>query len=259
MQRKPYRRIRARVQYDGTAYAGFQRQKNANTVQETLERCLEKLLGHPVRVKGAGRTDAGVHARGQIIAFNTENPIPADRIPKAVSGILPGDIVVDLAEEVPLDFDPVKDAVMKTYCYRLLRSERPSIFWQRYAWWYPDALDFDVMVKETEALIGKNDFMNFRALWSSARTTERQIFEARWVRKDVEGSKEALWEFWISADGFLYKMVRLIVGTLVDVGRGYLPEGIVREALLAGARGRSVKVGKCAPARGLCLERVVFS
>jgi len=253
------RRIRARVQYDGTEYSGFQKQKNVRTIQEVLEKSLGRLLSHNVTVQGAGRTDAGVHARGQVIAFNTNSSIPAEKIPKSLAVFLPRDVLVDWAEDVSLDFDPTRDAISKTYCYRIWRSQRPCIMLHRYVLWYPGYLDFDLISKETRMLLGRRDFRNFRASGSSAKTTVREVFEARWVRKDVENQKDALWEFWITADGFLYKMVRLIVGTLIDVGRGYLPEGTVREALEGDGTSGTIKIGRCVPGRGLCLEKVQFS
>ncbi len=115
------------------------------------------------------------------------------------------------------------------------------------------------MSKEALEFEGTKDFANFRAQGSSARTTVRQVFEARWARKDVEGHKDALWEFWVTADGFLYKMVRLMAGTLIDIGRGYLPPGTVRGALEAAEEKGKFKIGKCAPGKGLCLEKVRFS
>jgi tRNA pseudouridine38-40 synthase len=252
-------RIKMCVQYDGTQYAGFQRQKNHRTVQGVLEDGLENLLRHPVTVRAAGRTDAGVHARGQVIAFNTAASIPPERIPMALRTFLPEDVIVDSARAVAPEFDPLRDAVSKTYCYRIWKSKRPSVLAYRYVLWYPGNLDFESMLQETVEFEGIKDFANFRAQGSSARTTVRHVFEARWVRKDVEGSKDALWEFWVTADGFLYKMLRLMAGTLIDIGRGHLPQGTVRRALEAAEGKKKFRIGKCAPGKGLCLEKVRFS
>jgi tRNA pseudouridine38-40 synthase len=243
------RRIKAVVQYDGTDYSGFQRQTNARSVQEVLETGLSKLLGHPVVVRASGRTDSGVHARGQVVAFDTCASIPAERVPRAVAGFLPRDIIISAACEVPLIFDPLRDAVSKTYCYRLWRHTVPDLFWSRFTYWYPGSLDFDVIQAETLELVGRHDFRNFRAQGSSATTTVREVFDVEWKRKDK------LWEFYITANGFLYKMVRLLVGTLLDIGRGRYGPGTMRLALNEIPR----VVGTCAPPQGLSLEEVQFS
>ncbi len=250
------RRLKAVVQYDGTEFAGFQRQVGQRTVQEVLETALARLLGEPVTLRAAGRTDAGVHARGQVISFVTSSTIPAERLSRAVSTFLPDDVILEKAEDVPLEFDPLRDAVRKTYCYRLWRSERPDVLRLRYAHWYPWKLDSELLRFESQALVGKHDFLSFRAEGSSAKTTVREVLEARWVSREVDGDKDALWEFWISADGFLYKMVRLTVGTLLDVARGHLPPGTVSEAL---RRPGQIQPGTCVPGKGLCLEEVTFS
>ena len=250
------RRIKAVVQYDGTDFAGFQRQKGERTVQEVLESALGDLLEHPVTVKGSGRTDAGVHARGQVISFTTTGTVPAERLAKALSTYLPPDVLLDGAEDVPLGFDPQMDAKVKTYCYRLWRLPVQDVFWTRYSHWYPWNLGFDVLSAETDAALGRHDFLSFRASGSSAKTTVREISEARWVRRVIDGRPDALWEFWVSADGFLYKMVRLLVGTLLDAGRGHLPQGTVERALVYPGE---IKIGTCAPGKGLCLETVTYS
>ena len=252
-------RIKMVIQYDGTRYAGFQRQAGSMTIQEVLEDCLEELLGHTVKVRASGRTDAGVHARGQVIAFDTSSSIPAERMPTALNGLLPEDIIVNAAHLVEPGFNPMKDAVSKTYCYRIWRKKELLVFAHRYVLWYPGSLDLDLMVQETVEFLGANDFSNFRNQGSSAKTTVRNVSEARWIRRDIEDEKDVLWEFWVTADGFLYRMIRLMVGTLIDVGRGYLPQGTVREALDTDRKNKDVKIGRCVPGKGLCLERVQFS
>ena len=217
---------------------------------------MEDLLAHPVTVKGSGRTDAGVHARGQVISFTTTGTLPAERLPRAIQTFLPEDVLLVSAEEAPLGFDPQMDAVGKTYCYRLWRLPVQDVFWARYSHWYPWNLDLDVLSAEADAALGRHDFLSFRALGSSAKTTVREISESRWVRREIDGRPDALWEFWISADGFLYKMVRLLAGTLLDVGRGHLAQGMVARAL---AHPGEVRIGTCAPGKGLCLEAVTYS
>lgn len=250
------RRVMATVQYDGTDFSGFQRQKGRRTVQEALEDALGGLLGHRVTVRAAGRTDAGVHARGQVVSFSTPSTVPAGSIPRAVSGFLPADVLMESAEEAALEFDALRDATGKTYCYRVWRSSKPDILWSRYSYRYAGALDMGLIREETEALQGRHDYSSFMARGSPVKSAVREVREARWVRKDVEGLGDALWEFWISADGFLYRMVRLTVGTLLDVGRGHLPPGTIAAALL---RPGSVRIGRCVPGKGLCLEEVAFS
>lgn len=250
----PKRRIKATVQYDGTDFLGFQRQAKGRTVQGVLEQALGEFLGHPVAVKAAGRTDAGVHARGQVISFETESSIPAANIPVAVTSFLPPDVIISSADDVDEGFDPQKDAVSKTYCYRIWRGETPDVLWARYTHWWPEPLDLGLMQEEASWLVGRHDFASLRATGSSAVTTVREVMKVQWVRKP-EGSLGEMWEFWITGDGFLYKMVRLIVGTLIDVGRGKLPKGTVKRLLEEPGSGRA---GHCAPGKGLCLEEVAY-
>lgn len=249
------RKIKMVIGYDGTDFAGFQRQKELRTVQRVLEESIEKLTGEKVRVKGAGRTDRGVHARGQVIAFDTRSTIPGDRFAEALRPIVPQDIIVVSSQEVSDDFDPVADALDKTYCYRIWRGDVEHLFLRRYSLWLREPLDFNLIVDETKHIEGKRDFKNLRATGSSAKTTVRTVKSARWVQKSVSGQENALWEFWITADGFLYKMVRMIVGTLIDEARGFLPEGTLRKALESPEK---VRVGKTVPGKGLCLEEVRF-
>jgi tRNA pseudouridine38-40 synthase len=218
-----------------------------------LEECLGTVLGHRVTVRGAGRTDAGVHARGQVVSFITVNPIPAQKLPEALVRTLPPDLIVDECEEVPESFDPLRDAVRKTYCYRIWRGNFEDVFWSRYSYHHRGYLDWDLMVSEASDLLGKHDFRGFMAEGSSARTTVREVFHAGWARK--ENPRGEIWEFSITADGFLYKMVRLTVGTLLDVGRGRFAPGRVSKLL----SGEKVERGLCVPGKGLCLEEVAFS
>lgn len=255
------RRIRAVVQYDGTDFCGSQRQAGQRTVQGVLEDALEQLLGHQVTIKASGRTDAGVHARGQVISFTTTGSVPADRLSRAVQTFLPEDVLLSSAQDVPLGFDPQMDAVSKTYCYRLWRDQKQDMFWTRYSHWYPLRLDFDLLNDEARSIVGRHNFVSFRAEGSSAKTTAREVTRAEWIRREVVGRPDALWEFWISADGFLYKMVRLLVGTLLDVGRGHLLGGAIAAAIEDVNRvwvGSDVRIGACAPAKGLCLEEVRY-
>lgn len=247
--------IKTVVQYDGTNYSGFQRQRNALTVQEVLEDSLSSCLKHKVRVRASGRTDAGVHARGQVISFTTTSPIPADRIGLALLGTLPQDIIVGEGEEVPPDFDPMRDANSRTYCYRVWRGAQRDFMMSRYSYHYSGGLDLQALEDEAKDIIGERDFAGFMAKGSPVKGTTRCVFDARWVERDWMG-EQALLEFWISGDGFLYKMVRLLAGTMIDVARGRLPQGTT--AAVLGSLGK-VPPGPCLPGKGLCLEHVSFS
>ncbi len=249
-----HRRFKTTVQYDGTGFYGFQRQAKGRTVQQVLESALGAYLGHKVTIRGAGRTDSGVHAKGQVISFVSETKTPTNRIHLGLLEFLPKDVLVGMCEEVPISFDPLKEAKEKTYCYRFSRGFKGDIMMSRYSVAFYGHLDFDLMQDESKYILGRHDFHNFRAKGSSSLTTVRNVFRAEWVKKDP-GPRE-IWEFWVSGDGFLYKMVRLIAGTLIDVGRGRFCQGKIREALISPG---NVQIGKCLPGKGLCLEEIKFS
>ncbi len=247
--RMPPRHIMMVVQYDGTDYAGFQRQPDVPTVQGELESALERLLSEPVHLKAASRTDAGVHALGQVVSFRTSNPIPVENLPRALNGMLPLAVSVVQAAEVPDDFYPRFDAIGKQYTYRILNREVPSPFICRYAWHVEEALDVDAMAEAAQVLTGEHDFAAFCAAGSSVRSTVRNLY-----RFDIDLNGDII-EARLAADGFLYMMVRIIMGTLVEVGLGRLTVGDV-EAILASRDRR--KAGPTAPPQGLCLVRVDY-
>lgn len=238
------------VAYDGTRYHGFQRQSPPVTaIQNVLEERLQKIFGEPIEMTAAGRTDAGVHARGQVVNFFTNGTIPTERIPRAAESVLPGDIVVRSAFEASRDFSALHSALKKTYAYRVLNEAAPDPFLRDYAWHIREPLDLEAMGRVSDALAGLHDFSSFRAAGGAPISPVRTIFAARCVRRG------GIIEFAFTADGFLYHMVRNIVGTLVDVGRGRLSEGDV--ATILAARDRSL-ASPTAPARGLCLMRVEY-
>ncbi|MDI6823763.1 MAG: tRNA pseudouridine(38-40) synthase TruA [Bacillota bacterium] len=239
------------VQYEGTAYAGFQRQKGLPTVQEELEKALAVCCGEPVAVVGAGRTDAGVHARGQVVSFFTGGTIPTDRIPWALATLLPPDIVVTAAEEVPPTFHARFSARGKVYTYTFWVATFPSPFWRRYALHVRGPLHRAAMEQAAAALVGRHDFRAFRGEGSAARTTVRTL-----RRLDLEeGPGGPVLRLVAEADGFLYHMVRTLAGTLLEVGRGRMPPEQVEQALRTGDRALA---GPTLPAHGLCLEQVIY-
>lgn len=237
--------------YDGTGYCGFQRQRPGPrpAVQEVLERALGRALGVGVAVTAAGRTDAGVHAEAQVVAFRAETSIPVARLPYAVNRLLPPDVVVTGAWEAPAGFHPRFSAVGKVYRYALWRAPFPSPFWRRYAWHRPQPLDVPAMRQAAALLEGRRDFAAMMAAGRPVRDTVRTV-----VRCEVE-DRFPLLLVRVEADGFLYKMVRTMVGTLVEVGRGRMAPAEVAAILASRDRRRA---GPTAPPHGLCLEAVRY-
>ncbi len=243
------RHIALVVQYDGTDYAGFQRQPDVPTIQVELEGALSALLREPIHLVAASRTDAGVHALGQVVAFWTSNPIPVERIPVAANGILPEAVAVVEAAEVPAEFHPRFDAIGKLYTYRILNRPLRSPFICRYAWHVNRPLDVEAMREAAEVLVGEHDFAAFCASGSSVKNTVRHLY-----RLDIDTEGDVV-EFRFGADGFLYMMVRIIVGTLVQVGLGEASVEWVSHVLGSGDRRLA---GPTAPPQGLCLVRVDY-
>ncbi len=244
--------IKVVIAYDGTDYHGFQEQRGTRfvTVQSVLEKCLKRLSGRQIRVIGAGRTDAGVHARGQVINFDPLGwTIPPERVAYALNGVLPRDIVALSSKAVPDSFHARFSAVAKTYRYTVHNAPVPSPFTRLYSLHVPQLLDVESMSKAAVALLGRHDFAPFRALGTPVKSTVRTVHEAS-VRREGE-----FIYIDIRADGFLYHMARLIVGTLLRVGLKKIPPSYVAD-VLAGRNG--AKAGPAAPARGLCLEKVEY-
>ncbi len=243
------RNLMLMVQYDGTDYAGFQIQPQAMTVQEELQTALAAVLGHRVKLRAASRTDSGVHALGQIVTFETSNPIPVRNVAGALNERLPLAVNVVEACQVALHFDPRRDARRKLYSYRILNRDSGSPFIARYAWHIAEPLDVETMAAAADLLLGRHDFRAFCAAGGAAENTVRELY-----RFEVQCAGDMI-EMYIEGDGFLYKMVRNMVGTLVEVGLGQRPAEAVGE-LLAN-RDRS-QAGPTAPGCGLCLVRVSY-
>ncbi|SHJ07096.1 tRNA pseudouridine(38-40) synthase TruA [Desulfofundulus thermosubterraneus] len=247
------RNIKLTIAYDGTNYHGFQEQRGTGlvTIQEVLEKCLRRLAGREIRVTGAGRTDAGVHARGQVVNFDAAGwNIPAERIVLALNGMLPRDIAALEAEEVGPEFHARYSALAKTYRYTIYNSRIPSPFWRLYSHFVPRPLDVQAMAGAAQWLVGTHDFASFQAAGSPVKHTVRTLFSVDVCRE----GKEVI-HLIFRGNGFLYNMVRIMVGTLIEVGLGKRdPDDI--PAILA-ARNRT-RAGPTAPPEGLCLERVEY-
>lgn len=243
------RNIKLTVAYDGRNYHGFQRQSNALTVQQVLEERLSVIMGHAVTVIGAARTDAGVHAYGQVVNFTAHGRIPTAHIPRAVNSLLPDDIAVWQAAEVPASFHARYDARGKRYEYHIWQDRYKDPFRRALAWHMPAPLNVTAMAQALTALQGRHDFSAFRASGGAPVQPVRTIFQAVCQR---EG---ALLVFRFAGDGFLYHMVRNIVGTVVEIGQGRRPVTAIQQILAA--RDRNL-AGPTAPAAGLFLREVWY-
>ena len=243
------RNIALRLSYDGSAYHGWQVQKNEISVAETLATALTKICGHPVKTVGCGRTDAGVHALRYCANFRTDCRIPIDRFPLAVNSRLPGDISVSDAVEAPEDFNAIGSCLKKEYIYRILNSAVPDPFLQKRACFYPQRLDLSLMQQAARAFEGTHDFKAVRSLGTETKTTVRTVY---WCRAEKEGD---LITISICADGFLYNMCRAMVGTMVYASYGkLLPEEIPRLLRIGDRR----LTGPTMPPQGLYLNRVWY-
>ncbi|MBI4495935.1 MAG: tRNA pseudouridine(38-40) synthase TruA [Deltaproteobacteria bacterium] len=245
------RNLKLLIEYDGTNYHGWQIQPNGLTIQEVMEKRLEKMLGHPCRLIASGRTDAGVHALGQVANFRTPSPIPVEGLRRGLNSLLPPDILVKAVEEAPPAFHARFGARRKTYAYSILNRELPSALGRHFCWHVARPLELAAMEKAAFRLLGRQDFSSFQAADPEPADPVREVFQAEWNRRP-----EGMLCFTIQADGFLKHMVRNIVGTLVDVGQGRISSGEFVELLALKDRRRA---GRTAPARGLFLKEVAFA
>jgi tRNA pseudouridine38-40 synthase len=246
------RRIRMTVAYDGTGYHGWQVQPGLSTIQGVLEQVAAEIEGKPVKVHGSGRTDAGVHALGQVASFDFENPIPTPNLRKAMNRLLPPEIRVLDVEEAPVDFHPRHQAVAKTYEYRIFRGEICPPFDRRYVHHYPYPMAVDLFVEAAPLFEGEHDFSAFAA------ADEKDALGASKVRTIFSSRAEIVgeWLFYrVRGSGFLKHMVRNIVGVLLEAGKGNLGEEEIRGFFAPGYPG---KAGPTAPACGLFLVSVEY-
>jgi tRNA pseudouridine38-40 synthase len=254
-------RVRACVAYDGTDYNGFQRQADVPTVQETLETTLARVTQESVTVWGAGRTDAGVHALGQVIAFDTSWGHSMEDLQRAMNAVLPPDVAVRELEVAGSDFHPRYDARSRHYCYCIHNAVVRSPIARRYSLHMPYPLDTALMQRAAGFLVGEHDFATFGQA-PQGEVTVRRVFSAVWGEEPCPcvGLGEAqnrgrFLTFDIEANAFLYRMVRSIVGTLLDVGQGRMRMDAFGEAFASCDRGRA---GKTAAPHGLCLVQVSY-
>ncbi|MCI6255983.1 tRNA pseudouridine(38-40) synthase TruA [Pseudoflavonifractor sp. HCP28S3_F10] len=243
------RNIALQLMYVGTAYHGWQVQKTVVTVAETLEKALATVVCHPVKCTGAGRTDAGVHAETYIANFRTTSAIPCDRIPLAVNTRLPEDIVVVRAVEVPEEFNAIGSCLRKEYTYRIYNSRIRNAFFVDRAWFYPKPLDAEVMQRAASQFVGTHDFAAVQSVGTEVQSTVRTVHYFDITRTgDLITCK-------VCANGFLYNMVRAMVGTCVYASEGKLsPEDIPR---LLEARNRTA-AGPTVPPGGLYMTRLWY-
>ena len=243
------RRIKLIVAYDGTEYSGWQIQPEAPTIEMYLDKAIRELTGENVHVTGASRTDAGVHAYGNVAVFDTESTIPGDRFTFALNRFLPDSIVIQDSWEVSVDFHPRHCDTRKTYEYRILNTAVPLPQKRNFTWHVAGSIDIEKMKEAAAYIVGEHDFKSFCSIHTQTETTVRTITDLS-VKK--EGS---LITIRVTGTGFLYNMVRIIAGTLIEVGNGKYPPEHIKEILQQCDRSCA---GPTAPARGLTLVEYEF-
>ncbi len=243
------RNLRLDLCYDGTRYRGWQRLANTdNTIQGKLEQALSRILGEPIEVSGSGRTDAGVHAKGQVANFHTGSSMTAQEILEALRRYMPEDIGVYSCRDVSQRFHARLNAKEKTYCYRIWNSMQPCVFQRRFVTVLPEELDLEAMKQAAALLVGQHDFSAFCANAKMKKSTLRYLrsVDIQQIGPEVQIT--------FTGNGFLHGMVRILVGTLIEVGRGSRKVGSI-PALFGAKR---MEAGFMAPAQGLCLMEVFY-
>ncbi len=246
---KAVRNIKIIIEYDGTNYSGWQRQNNAITIQEKIEHAIYAITGEETQITGSSRTDAGVHARGYTGNFYTNSVISAEKFIGAINSKLPLDIVILNCFEVPHEFHSRYNSTGKLYSYSIINRRESVAVGRNYMYHHKRILDVVAMKLATQYFMGTHDFSAFKNLGSSAKTSVRTI-----TRLDIIKNGDLI-EIYISADGFLYNMARIIVGALIRVGEGKIKPIEIKNII--GSKQRA-KAGKSAPACGLCLQEVFY-
>lgn len=237
------------IEYDGSNYAGWQIQNNAKSIQGVLESALKRITDKKTRLISCGRTDAGVHAKGHVANFRTKSKIALVNLQKGLNSLLPRDIVIKEVKEVPLNFNARYDAKSKIYRYTILNRSHPAALFRDYFYYVPYKLNLSLMKREARPLLGRHNFKSFQAADKKERSSIRTIKKLR-----IESKADYI-VIEIEADGFLYNMVRNIVGTLIEIGRGRFKAGSMKKILKAKNRNLA---GPTAPAKGLCLAEVRY-
>ena len=244
------KRFKLVVAYDGTNYCGWQVQKNGRTIEGELNRCLSQLLKEEIVVIGASRTDSGVHGKGNVAVFDSETRIPGEKLSYALNQRLPEDIVIQQSCEVPNDFHPRFCDTIKTYEYKILNRTFPDPMYRLYADFIHYPLDVETMQKACQYVIGEHDFQSFCSAGAQVKSTVRTVYDLT-----VEKDQDDVIHIKITGNGFLYNMVRIIVGTLTRIGMGYGKPEDMKEIIEAKDR---AKAGPTAPARGLMLMEIKY-
>lgn len=243
------RNLRLDLCYDGTRYRGWQRLPGeSNTIQGKLEQALSRILEEPIEISGSGRTDAGVHALGQVASFHCENTMPPAEILEQLRRYLPEDIGIYSCKEAAPRFHARLNAKRKTYCYRIWNSDAPCVFQRRYVAVFPEMLDVDAMNRAGQHLVGEHDFAAFCSRSKIKKSTLREIYS---LSVERDGNEIRIT---VTADGFLYNMMRIIAGTLIEVGRGERTSESIPSLFTA----QRCKAGFLAPPQGLCLMEVEY-
>lgn len=241
--------IMIEIEYDGTNYSGWQIQPNVKTVQEEIMKALNKLTKKKITINGSGRTDSGVHAYGQVATFMLGDNIPVERLPLALNSNLPNDISIINAKEMPVGFHARYDAIGKRYIYCIYKNRYRSPILRNYSYHVNKELDFGKMLQAAKLLIGSHDFKGFMSSGSSIENTERTIHNL-----DIIDKGNSLY-IRIEGNGFLYNMVRIITGTLVEIGIGKMPTSQINKILKTGDR---TQAGHTVPPQGLFLDKVFY-
>ncbi|MGL5245718.1 MAG: tRNA pseudouridine(38-40) synthase TruA [Sarcina sp.] len=243
------RNIKIVIEYDGTNYYGWQKQKQGDTIQKRVEDAISKVTKESIEIIGSSRTDSGVHAKAFVANFKTNSKIPAEKFREAINSKLPKDITIMYSEEVEEKFHSRYSCKGKTYCYTILNRIQPPALERNFVYHVKENIDIELMKKACKYFIGTHDFKAFKSTGSSVKTSIRTI-----TNLYIEVDRDKI-NIYVTADGFLYNMVRIIVGTILMVGSKKIQPQDIEKIISDGIRENS---GKCVPATGLCLEKVFY-